>query len=400
MPFTAALAPVPTVEYIAQSDTLRIIDQRYLPHRLTLCDIHNSADIITAISEMWLRGAPLIGIAGAFGAYFAIEETRTAITLAHPDESEAARQTQFETAWAARLAQIVATRPTAVNLSWAIQRAHEAAQQKEQEAHNFAAKRSFDEYIQAQKRTVLDTATDILAQDSEICHSIGTHGLALLRAIAATKPKGEPVNILTHCNAGRLACADYGTATAPIYLAHREGIAVHVFVDETRPRNQGASLTAWELGQAGVAHTLIPDNTGGLLMQQGKVDICIVGTDRVTNNGDVANKIGTYLKALAAHDNHVPFWVALPLSTFDASLKSGNDIEIEERSEDEVLYMTGTTHTGSLETVRIAPEGTKALNYGFDITPARLVTGFITERGVYTMPQHTVSLETVKEIFG
>ena len=218
---------------------------------------------------------------------------------------------------------------------------------------------------------------------SRSTEEIGRHGLALIEAIAATKQPGEPVNILTHCNAGWLATVDWGTATAPIYLAHDRGLKVHVWVDETRPRNQGASLTAWELGHHGVPHTVIPDNTGGHLMQHRMVDLAIVGTDRVTANGDVCNKIGTYLKALAAHDNGVPFYVALPSPTIDFSIDDGiRQIPIEQRSADEVATMTGRTADGRIETVRVVPEGSPVANYAFDVTPARLVTGLITERGV------------------
>ena len=218
---------------------------------------------------------------------------------------------------------------------------------------------------------------------SRSTEEIGRHGLALIEQIAATKRPGEPVNILTHCNAGWLATVDWGTATAPIYLAHDRGLKVHVWVDETRPRNQGASLTAWELGHHGVPHTVIPDNTGGHLMQHRMVDLAIVGTDRVTANGDVCNKIGTYLKALAAHDNGVPFYVALPSPTIDFSIDDGiRQIPIEQRSADEVATMTGRTADGRVETVRVVPEGSPVANYAFDVTPARLVTGLITERGL------------------
>jgi methylthioribose-1-phosphate isomerase len=226
-------------------------------------------------------------------------------------------------------------------------------------------------------------AAEIAEQDVAINQGIGQHGLALIEAIQATKRPGEPVNILTHCNAGWLATVDWGTATAPIYLAHDRGLAVHVWVDETRPRNQGASLTAWELGHHGVAHTVIPDNTGGHLMQHGRVDLVIVGTDRVAANGDVCNKIGTYLKALAAHDNGVPFYVALPSPTIDFAIDDGlRQIPIEQRDPDEVATMTGLTAGGRVETIRVVPDGSPVANYGFDVTPARLVTGLITERGL------------------
>ncbi|TAE53596.1 MAG: S-methyl-5-thioribose-1-phosphate isomerase, partial [Bacteroidetes bacterium] len=256
-------------------------------------------------------------------------------------------------------------RPTAINLRWAVERVEKAWQQGDRVA------------------TAKATAAAIIEEDVELCHAIGLHGLALIREIAARKP-GTPVNILTHCNAGRMACIEWGTATAPVYLAHHEGIPVHVWVDETRPRNQGASITAWELGAAGVPHTLIADNTGGHLMQHGQVDLCIVGTDRTTREGDVANKIGTYLKALAAFDNQVPFYVALPSPSIDWSLRNGlREIPIEMRSPGEVTHIEGWNEAeGRIAQIRLAPEATQAANYGFDVTPARLITGLITERGI------------------
>src|SRR5712675_3007734 len=263
---------------------------------------------------------------------------------------------------------LIATRPTAINLKWALDEMR-------------LALRSFPSSERA--AAAYSRAAEIAEQDIAINRGIGQHGLALIEAIAGTKKPGERVNVLTHCNAGWLATVDWGTATAPIYLAHDRGHAVHVWVDETRPRNQGASLTAWELGHHGVPHTVIPDNTGGHLMQHGMVDLVITGTDRVTANGDVCNKIGTYLKALAAHDNGVPFYVALPSPTIDFSVDDGiSEIPIEQRGADEVTDMTGRTADGRTETVRIVPEGSPVANYGFDVTPARLVTGLITERGV------------------
>jgi methylthioribose-1-phosphate isomerase len=262
---------------------------------------------------------------------------------------------------------LIATRPTAINLKWALEEMRRVLRPLPSSARVDAA------YARAD---------DIAQEDVVINQGIAKNGLALIETIAARKP-GEAVNVLTHCNAGWLATVDWGTATAPIYLAHDRGIPIHVWVDETRPRNQGASLTAWELGHHGVKHTVIPDNTGGHLMQHGMVDLAIVGTDRVAANGDVCNKIGTYLKALAAHDNGVPFYVALPSPTIDFSVADGiAQIPIEQRSADEVTHMTGRTRDGRIETVRIVPEGSPAANYAFDVTPARLVTGLITERGV------------------
>jgi methylthioribose-1-phosphate isomerase len=299
-----------------------------------------------------IRGAPLIGATAAYGMALALRE----------DASDEA----LDRAYAA----LIATRPTAINLKWALDEVMAAVRNRPRAERTAAGYRR---------------AAEICEEDVATNTGIGHSGLPLIEAIAAKKPPGAPVNVLTHCNAGWLATVDVGTATAPIYLAHDKGIAVHVFADETRPRNQGASLTAWELGQHGVPHTLIADNTGGHLMQHGMVDIVIVGTDRVTANGDVCNKIGTYLKALAAHDNHVPFYVALPSPTIDFSIADGlTEIPIEERGADEVATMTGRTADGRIETVRIAPDGTPVANYGFDVTPARLVTGLITERGVLT----------------
>jgi methylthioribose-1-phosphate isomerase len=276
------------------------------------------------------------------------------------DSSDAALDRAYQT--------LIATRPTAINLKWALQEM-----------------RSMLRPLSPSDRTAAaySRAAEIAEEDIAINKGIGEHGLRLIEAVVAKKQPGERVNVLTHCNAGWLATVDWGTATAPIYLAHDRGLPVHVWVDETRPRNQGASLTAWELGHHGVPHTVIPDNTGGHLMQHGMVDLVIVGTDRVTASGDVCNKIGTYLKALAAHDNGVPFYVALPSPTIDFSVDDGiSEIPIEQRGASEVTHMTGQTADGRIETVRIVPEGSPVANYGFDVTPARLVTGLITERGV------------------
>src|SRR6202022_185374 len=299
---------------------------------------------------MLVRGAPLIGATAAYGMALAMRA----------DGSDAALDHAYNT--------LIATRPTAINLKWALDEMRGVLRPLPSAARAEAA------YARA---------GEISEQDIAINKGIGQHGLALIEAIKAKKKPGERVNVLTHCNAGWLATVDWGTATAPIYLAHDRGHAVHVWVDETRPRNQGASLTAWELGHHGVPHTVIPDNTGGHLMQHGMVDLVIVGTDRVTANGDVCNKIGTYLKALAAHDNGVPFYVALPSPTIDFDVDDGiKQIPIEQRAADEVATMTGRTADGRIETVRVVPAGSPVANYGFDVTPARLVTGLITERGV------------------
>jgi methylthioribose-1-phosphate isomerase len=328
-------------------DAFGIIDQTKLPHRLETMTLRSADDAARVIKNMNTRGAPLIGVVGAYGLALAVRD----------DPSDDHIQKMVE--------MLAETRPTAINLKWALWRMRGALLNQPRDARAAMAWKE---------------AGLIADEDVAMSEAIGKNGLKIIRDIAAKKP-GEIVNILTHCNAGWLATVDYGTALAPIYLAHDEGIPLHVWVDETRPRNQGASLTAFELGSHGVAHTILADNAGGHYMQAGEVDMVIVGTDRVTANGDVANKIGTYLKALAAHDNGIPFYVALPSSTIDWTLESGRDIPIEERSEDEVLKMAGRLPDGSVTVVEIAAPGSGAANPGFDVTPARLVTGFITERG-------------------
>ncbi len=327
-----------------------IIDQTALPHRFTTLRLTNLDETVHAIRSMQIRGAPLIGATAAYGLALALRADAS-------DEG-------MEQAYAA----LLATRPTAVNLKWALDEMVAAVRNRVREDRVAAAYRR---------------AIEIADEDVAINQAIGRHGVKLIEALAAHKRQGEPVNVLTHCNAGWLATVDVGTATASIYAAHDQGLPVHVWVDETRPRNQGASLTAWELVQHGVPHTVIPDNTGGHLMQHGMVDIAIVGTDRVAANGDVCNKIGTYLKALAAKDNGVPFYVALPSPTIDFSIADGlAEIPIEQRAPEEVATMTGRTADGRIETVQVVPDGSPVANYGFDVTPARLITGLITERGV------------------
>jgi methylthioribose-1-phosphate isomerase len=327
-----------------------VVDQTALPHRLLTARLTTLADAAHAIRAMVIRGAPLIGATAAYGMALALRE----------DASDEALERAYAT--------LLATRPTAINLKWALEEMMAVVRNRPRAERTAAAYRR---------------AAEICAEDIAINTGIAKSGLPLIEAIAAKKPPGERVNVLTHCNAGWLAAVDVGTATAPIYMAYDKGVPIHVFADETRPRNQGASLTAWELGRHGVPHTLIADNTGGHLMQHGLVDIVIVGTDRVTANGDVCNKIGTYLKALAARDNDVPFYVALPSPTIDFTVSDGvAEIPIEQRSGDEVATMTGRAADGRIETVRIAPADTPVANYGFDVTPARLVTGLITERGV------------------
>jgi methylthioribose-1-phosphate isomerase len=326
-----------------------IIDQTLLPHRFATVRLTTLDDAVRAIKTMQVRGAPLIGAAAAYGVWLALRAD--------------AGDENLERAYRA----LLATRPTAINLKWALDEMLAAVRNRPRGERVAAALRRADE---------------IADEDVAINQAIGRHGLKLIEQIAARKGGGR-VNVLTHCNAGWLATVDWGTATAPIYLAHDQGVAVHVFADETRPRNQGAALTAWELGRHGVPHTVIPDNTGGHLMQHGLVDLVIVGADRVTAQGDVCNKIGTYLKALAAADNKVPFYVALPSPSIDFSVSDGlAEIPIEQRGADEVACITGKNADGRIETVQIIPDGSAVANYGFDVTPARLVTALITERGV------------------
>jgi len=330
--------------------SVRIFDQRQLPWRVEIAELTSVEKAARAIKEMWTRGAPLIGATAAYGLCLGLRV----------DASDAALETNYKI--------LLATRPTAVNLRWALDRMKGAVKA-----------------LQGAERVkaAYQCAAAICDEDVATCRSIGEHGVKLLEVLAGAAT-GRTLNILTHCNAGWLATVDYGTALAPIYLAHDRRVPVHVWIDETRPRNQGASLTAFELAQHGVPHTVIADNAGGLLMQQRKVDMCIVGTDRVARNGDVCNKIGTYLKALAAHDNGVPFYIGLPMSTFDPSIARGADIPIEERSADEVTIVHGKDAQGNPASVRItdSPAG----NPAFDVTPARLVTGYITEKGVATSP--------------
>ena len=342
-----------SIWYSEQDETVSIIDQRRLPHRLVIEQIDDLEQMCSAIREMHLRGAPLIGVAAAYGMYLACRQAQGAESAVPLQE-------------AARL--LMATRPTAVNLSWAVQRQLEALREIDDTGQRVAA--------------ALATARDIEAEDVERCRLIGEHGVTLIEEIH--RKKRDTVNILTHCNAGWLACVRHGTATSPIYEALRRGVPLHVWVDETRPRNQGARLTAWELAQARVPHTVIVDNAGGHLMQHGRVDLVIVGSDRTTRTGDVANKIGTYLKALAARDNGIPFYVALPSSTIDWEISDGiAEIPIEERNPDEVGFMAGALKgSGEIRKIRLMPAESPAANFAFDVTPSRLVTGLITERGI------------------
>jgi methylthioribose-1-phosphate isomerase len=342
-----------------EGDRLVVIDQTKLPFGYETKQLVTPEDAIKAIADMTVRGAGVIGNVGAFGVYLAAIATNgnlEQIKIISP--------------------KIRAARPTAVNLAWAVDRMLRVLENSTN--------------IIADAR---NEAISICDEDVENTQKIGNYGCEVVAKLSEAKA-GATVNILTHCNAGWLALIDRGTALAPIYEAKDRGIDIHVWVDETRPRNQGANLTAWELGREGIKHTIIADNTGGLLMQYGMVDMCIVGADRVTRAGDVANKIGTYLKALAAKDNQVPFYVALPASTLDMAIADGRDVPIETRSSDEVLYMQGINETQQLTKIRIAPQGSQALNYGFDITPARLVTGLITERGICDANE-----KAIKEMF-
>jgi methylthioribose-1-phosphate isomerase len=332
---------------------VQVINQVRLPHIFEITELASVEDVCHAIRDMTVRGAGLIGASAAYGMYLASLE---------------APESGFDDALQCAGEALKATRPTAANLAWAVNRMLQA----------IGTGTSHDERRAIARRE----ASAIADEDADHCRRIGVHAMPLISDIALRKP-GHAVNILTHCNAGWLAFVDVGSATAPIYAAHDAGIPVHVWVDETRPRNQGASLTAWELGQHGVPHTLIADNAGGHLMQHGLVDMVITGADRVTRNGDVANKIGTYLKALAAHDNSIPMYVALPSSTFDFGLRDGvNNIPIEERDGAELRYVTGATEHGAIASVRICPQATPARNWGFDVTPARLITQLICERGI------------------
>ena len=339
--------------------SVRIIDQTRLPHHFEIETLTSLDAAAHAIRTMMVRGAPLIGATAAYGVALAMRE----------DASDAALESAYEV--------LIATRPTAVNLRWALDDMRACLLNQPRDAR---------------VKLAYARASEICDEDVAINSAIGDHGLDLIRQAHAAAGQDRPVNILTHCNAGWLATVDWGTALSPIYKAHDLGIPIHVWADETRPRNQGAALTAWELGRHGVSHAVIADNAGGHMMQQGMVDLCITGTDRTSARGDVANKIGTYLKALAAHDNDVPFYVALPSPTIDWSVTDGmRDIPIEQRDEAEVTHITGRARDGDVISVQLTPDGTAAANYAFDVTPARLITGLITERGFCSASAHGLS---------
>ena len=347
--------PYQTIWRQKGNDTVFVIDQRSLPHKFVVEELNSVRDVANAIKDMHVRGAPLIGVTAAYGMYFAAKEARNF------EELEAFGN-RFKS-----------TRPTAINLNWAVDQSLKLlaeANQKEWE------------------EIALTTADTLRKESIERCRLIGENGLQLIQNKFDKKPD-SPVNILTHCNAGWMACVDYGTATAPIYLAHEKGIPVHVWVDETRPRNQGSRITAFELAQQGIPHTIIVDNAGGHLMQKGMVDMVLVGSDRTTRNGDVANKIGTYLKALAAHDNKIPFYVALPSSSFDLSLNDGNQIPIEERDGTEISMIQGLFN-GRPQKLLISPKDSPVSNFAFDITPAKYVTKLITEIGLCAADEQSI----------
>jgi len=342
-----------------ENNTVKIIDQTKLPHQFIIKDLKTVKDSINAIKTMEVRGAPLIGATAAYGLVLAIIENNDQSFLKKSSED------------------LINSRPTAINLKWAVDRMmKKLSGVNSNEILNIA----------------LIEAKEICEEDIKFCENIGLNGLKIIEEIY--NKKKNTVNILTHCNAGWLATINWGTATSPIYHAHKKGIKIHVWVDETRPRNQGANLTSYELNEVGVSNTIIADNTGGILMQRGEVDMCIVGTDRTLSTGDVANKIGTYLKALAAHDNNVPFYVALPSSTIDWETKDFKDIPIEERNPDELSYVEGLDKNNNVQKILIYPKKSKSMNLAFDITPAKYVTGFITEKGVCE-----ASTEGLKELF-
>ena len=342
-----------------EGDVIKIIDQTKLPHQFIIKDLKSVKDTINAIKTMEVRGAPLIGGTAAYGIVLAVQEN---------NDSEFIKKSAEE---------LIQSRPTAINLKWAVDR-----------MMNKLSGINSDQILDI----ALNEAKKICDEDEKFCENIGINGLKIIEDIYNRKK--DTVNILTHCNAGWLATINWGTATSPIYHAHKKGIPVHVWVDETRPRNQGANLTSYELNEENIPNTIIADNTGGILMQRGDVDMCIVGTDRTLSNGDVCNKIGTYLKALAAHDNNVPFYVALPSSTIDWVIKEGKDIPIEERNSEELSHVEGIDENNEIKKVLIYPKKSKAMNLAFDVTPAKYVTGLITEKGI-----SEASSNGLKELF-
>ena len=348
-----------TIWFDEKNKVVKIIDQTKLPHKFIIKDLKSVEDAINAIKNMEVRGAPLIGATAAYGIVLAILENSRSEFLVKASKN------------------LIKSRPTAINLKWAIDRM----------AKKLSGINS-DEIL----KIAIKEANDICEEDIKFCKNIGTHGLKIIEDIY--NKKKDTINILTHCNAGWLATINWGTATSPIYHAHKKGIKIHVWVDETRPRNQGANLTSYELNEEGISNTIIADNTGGILMQKGEIDMCIVGTDRTLSTGDVCNKIGTYLKALAAYDNNVPFYVALPSSTIDWDIKDSKEIPIEERNSEELSHIEGVDENNEIRKILIYPKKSKAINLAFDVTPAKYVTGLITERGIAN-----ASFEGLKKLF-
>ncbi len=348
-----------TIWFDENNQSVKIIDQTKLPHHFVIKDLKTINETINAITTMEVRGAPLIGATAAYGIVLAIKENNDPIFIKKSSEN------------------LIQSRPTAINLRWAVDR---------------MMKKLLGTNNKNLLKVALKEAKDICDEDEKFCENIGLNGLKIIEKIY--NKKKDTVNILTHCNAGWLATINWGTATSPIYHAHKKGIPVHVWVDETRPRNQGANLTSYELNEENIPNTIIADNTGGILMQRGDVDMCIVGTDRTLSNGDVCNKIGTYLKALAAHDNNVPFYVALPSSTIDWEIKEGKDIPIEKRNSEELSHVEGVDKNNEIKKVLIYPKKSKSMNLAFDVTPAKYVTGLITEKGI-----SEASSEGLKKLF-
>ena len=346
-----------TIWYEEKIDKVKIIDQRLIPFELKIIELNTVDEVCFAIKEMQVRGAPLIGVTAAYGMYIASKENASIEFLEKASK------------------RINATRPTAVNLSWALSEVmNKIADLKEEET----------------SKKILEIANQIRQDDIDNCKKIGEYGYELIKKIY--KIKNKPINILTHCNAGWLATVDWGTALAPVFFAHKKNIPLHVWVDETRPRNQGFSLTSWELINENIPNSLIVDNVGGHLMQQNKIDICITGTDRTSSNGDVCNKIGTYLKALAAYDNNIPFYVSTPISSIDFSIKNGvRDIPIEERDSEEVSHITGLDENNKLKKIKIVPDGSSCTNFAFDVTPAKYITNLITEKGIVGANYQSIS---------